>query len=286
MNEKKYKDIIDKVSRGVIIASTSISDDHKSALDKYYKKEEVLVAKGLLKDTIENFEIARKLSCATCDDTGIPHLILNIGKNCNISGEYLEAISEGIAEGLRKLPGRPMAVKGNYIESVEQSEGLYEDPGMLKHAPMLIKYNNSDKISLRVLMQGGGPEIRSKTYRVFHKRSIKTILDEVLIWARDEVSKLGCTPCTPMIGIGRTHFEATSMMLEAMMNADYNKQNEHEIYFTNELNKSNVGILGLGGKTTAIGTFINIGPQRSSGIRVVCLRLACSVEPRYAQIDL
>ena len=286
MIKKEYDDIVNKVSRGLIVASTLISDNHKRALDKFNDAEESTAAKQVISNTIENFDIAKKLSCATCDDTGIPHLILEVGKNRVICGEFLNAISDGIADGLRKLPGRPMAVKGKDIERVEQSLGLYDDPGMVDHAPILIKYINANTINLKILMQGGGPEIRSRTYRVFHKRSMKTILDEVLIWAKNEVSNLGCTPCTPMIGIGRTHFEATSMMLDAMTNANYDFQNEYEEYFTREMNKSNVGPLGLGGKTTAIGTFIKIGPQRSSGIRVVCLRLACSVEPRYTLVTL
>jgi fumarate hydratase subunit alpha len=286
MTKKEYDIIVKKVSQGVVTASTFIPDDHKEALNKFYELEKSSAAKQVISNTLENYHIARKLSCATCDDTGIPHLILEVGKTKNISGVLLEAISEGVAEGLRALPGRPMAVKGEGVDRIEQSKGLYDDPGMLEHSPILIKKNNSDELSLKILMQGGGPEIRSRTYRVFHKRSMKTVLDEVLVWAKDEVAKLGCTPCSPMIGIGRTHFEATSMMLEAMVDANYNIQSDYEQYFTEELNKSNVGPLGLGGDTTAIGSFIKIGPQRSSGIRVVCMRLACSVEPRYAKVDL
>lgn len=286
MTNNDYLSIIDKVSQGIIEASTTISDDRKRALDRFHEAETQLAAKQVLADTIENFNVAKKLSCATCDDTGIPHLLLEVGRSRSITGEFLNAIRDGVAEGLRKLPGRPMAVKGDDIERVEQSLGLYDDPGMLIHAPILIKSVDNDKVHLKILMQGGGPEIRSKTFRVFHKRSMRVVLNEVLTWAKDEVSKLGCTPCSPMIGIGRTHFEATSMMLEAMVNANYDVQTEYETYFTDELNKSNVGPLGLGGSTTAIGTFIKVGPQRSSGIRVVCLRLACSVEPRYSSIEL
>ena len=286
MDNIYYEKIVEKVADGIVHASTQISNDHKRALKKFYELEKNDTSKKVLEVTIENFSIAKKLKCATCDDTGIPHLILEIGKNNLISGEFLSAVSKGVEEGLRLLPGRPMALKGNDIERIEQTKGLYDDPGKLAHAPILIKYIDENETNLKILMQGGGPEIRSKTYRVFHKRSMKNVLDEVLIWAKDEASKLGCTPCSPMIGIGRTHFEASSMMLEAMVSADFDKQSEYEEYFTDELNKSKIGPLGLGGDTTAIASFIKIGPQRSSGIRVVCMRLACSVEPRYANVNL
>ena len=64
------------------------------------------------------------------------------------------------------------------------------------------------------------------------------------------------------------------------------KQSEIENYVSDELNKLNIGPLGLGGKTTVLGSFINIGNQRASGVRIVSIRPACFVEPRVATISL
>ena len=59
-----------------------------------------------------------------------------------------------------------------------------------------------------------------------------------------------------------------------------------ENYVSYELNKLNIGPLGLGGKTTVLGSFINIGNQRASGVRIVSIRPACFVEPRVATVSL
>lgn len=53
-------------------------------------------------------------------------------------------------------------------------------------------------------------------------------------------------PCTLAIGIGRSQFEATSLMLEAMVYGNYGKQGELEQEITDKVNESNVGALGLG----------------------------------------
>ena len=67
-----------------------------------------------------------------------------------------------------------------------------------------------------MLMQGGGPEIRAKTYRVFPRHSMDVVIAEIISWASEVVGQLGCSPCTIVVGIGRSHYEASSMMLQAM----------------------------------------------------------------------
>ncbi len=219
----------------------------------------------------------------------MPHPFIEIGKDAIIDGsmyEVLEAIELGVADGLRELPARPMAVKGEGLERLAQKHGLYEDPGMLLPAPTSVRIIEGNEVKITVLMQGGGPEIRSKTYHVFHKHEEMRLIDAALEWSLEMVGKLGCTPCVPAIGIGRTHYEATSMMLDAMLYGNFDVQSDLENYITEKLNESGVGPLGLGGRTTALGSFIKIGEARGSGIRVLTVRLSCSVEPRKATIVL
>lgn len=278
--------VVSKVKKTLIKAASSYSKDQIESFKSAIEKESVPRARWVLENLLENAKIAKENKGPLCDDTGIPHLLLEIGKDKTISSGLMDSINQGVIEGLRELPGRPMAVKGDNIQRLEQSVGLSKDPGDLEAAPILIKRVDKDKTTLNILMQGGGPEIRSKTYRVFHQHKLSNILDEVLEWALEEVGKLGCTPTVPAIGIGRTHFEATSMMLEAMVYGDFSKQTDIEKEITNRINESNVGPLGLNGDITALATFLRVGPQRASGVRIVCLRLGCCVEPRVASVEL
>jgi fumarate hydratase subunit alpha len=145
---------------------------------------------------------------------------------------------------------------------------------------------DEEGVKIHLLMLGGGPEIRAHTYRVFHQRDHGNIFKEALTWMRTEIPKLGCTPCIPAMGIGRTHFEASSLMLKAMAHGNLNLQTELEQYITKSLNLTGVGALGLGGSVTALGTLIKVGPQRASGVRIICMRPCCCVEPRKTSINL
>lgn len=278
--------IISRVASAVLRASTEFSPGHLARIREHLNEEENSNSRWVLEQIIENARIAEAQTRPLCDDTGIPHLLIEMGPKQDLSFELLETIHSGVAEGLRGLPGRPMAVLGNDIQRVEQSAGLDEDPAAMIPAPVFIKSVPESVLRLHVLLQGGGPEIRGKTYRVFHKHSIQTLMDEVLQWAKEAASLLGCTPCVPSIGIGRSHYEASTLMLEAMAHADFSQQSDLEQEFTTRLNQSGVGPLGLGSRTTALASFIRIGPQRASGVRIVCLRLGCCVEPRHASVLL
>jgi fumarate hydratase subunit alpha len=75
-------------------------------------------------------------------------------------------------------------------------------------------------------------------------------------------------------------------MMEAMVYSDFNKQSDMEQYITDKVNETNVGPLGLNGKTTVLATFMKVGPQRASGVRVVAMRPGCCFEPRMACVEL
>ena len=249
-------------------------------------KESNAHAKWVLQTVLQNAEVAERTRCPLCDDTGIPHILIEIGPNAVLTGSIIESIKEGVRQGLKKLPGRPMAVKGNDVQRISQSEGLYEDSGMLDCAPILIQNIADDVLKVNILMFGGGPEIRSHTHRVFHQHKVDTVIDQIVNWAKESTAQLGCTPSTLAVGIGRSHYEATSLMLKALVDGSYDEQSELEQEITHRVNASHVGALGLGGDTTVLATFMKVGPQRASGVRIVCVRPCCCFEPRIASCIL
>lgn len=278
--------IISKVKEALIKAGSSFRKDQADRYQRAILEETNAHAKWVLSQTLENATVACNRCSPLCDDTGIPHLYLEIGPNRVITGQMLEDIYEGVRRGLRELPGRPMAVKGDDIQRIEQSEGLYDDPSALVPAPIIIRNIPEDEIRLTVLMLGGGPAIRGITSSIFHKHSIDVVIDEIVKRSSDGVKKLGCTPCTLAIGIGRSQYEATSMMMDAMVKGNFNIQSDIEREITSKVNESGVGPLGLGGKTSVLATFLKIGPQRASGVRIVAIRPCCCVEPRRHTIEL
>lgn len=278
--------IQEKVADCLVRAGSTFREDQKEAYRKAIAFEDNEKSCWVMRQVLDNALVAEDRRSPLCDDTGVPHLFLEVGPKRMVTGELLEKIKEGVALGLRQLPGRPMAIKGDDYARLDQSGGLDEDSGALAPSPILIKSVDEDVFRLTVLMLGGGPAIRGITQRVFHKHSVDVVIDEIVNRATEGVSKLGCSPCVLAIGIGRSQFEATSLMMEAMVYGNFGRQTDFEKKITEKVNEANVGPLGLGGRHSVLATFAKVGPQRASGVRIVALRPCCCFEPRRASVEL
>lgn len=278
--------IIEAVKKCVVDAGSTFRSDKVDAYKRAIEAEDNPKAKWVLETILDNAVAAEKQHSPLCDDSGIPHLVLEIGPHKALTGELLEDIRTGVAEGLRALPGRPMGIMGDDIHRIDQSGGLNPDSAGVEPSPILLRKCEEDVIRLHVMMFGGGPAIRAKTYRVFHKHNAQVVFDEIVAWAKEAVAQLGCSPCTLGVGIGRSHFEASSMMLQALVDGNFNVQSEVEQEITRRVNEANIGPLGLHGKTSVLATFMKVGPQRASGVRIVCLRPCCCFEPRIATVEI
>ena len=283
---KTYEEIVALVRDTLVDAGSTFRPDKKEAYRRAIESERNEKAKWVLEQVLANAEAAEANKSPLCDDSGIPHLVLELGEDCAVTGKMLDAIKEGVAEGLRKLPGRPMGIMGDDSHRIDQSGGLNPDSAGVEPAPILVRRCRENVIRLHILMFGGGPAIRAKTYRVFHKHDTQVVLDEIVNWAKEGVAQLGCSPCTLSVGIGRSHFEAASLMLQAQVDGNYNVQSEMEREITRRVNEADIGPLGLHGDTSVIATFLKVGPQRASGVRIVCLRPSCCFEPRIATVEL
>lgn len=283
---KSYDEIMALVRDTLVSAGSTFRQDKKDAYKRAIDKETNEKARWVLETILENAEAAEHDHSPLCDDSGIPHLVLEIGEDTAITGKTLDAINDGVIAGLRTLPGRPMGIMGDDGQRIDQSGGLDPDSAGVKPAPILIRRCRENVLRLHILMFGGGPAIRAKTYRVFHKHNIQVVLEEIVNWSKEAVSQLGCSPCTLAVGVGRSHFEAASMMLQAQVDGDYNVQSEMEQEITRRVNEADIGPLGLHGKTSVIATFLKVGPQRASGVRIVCVRPCCCFEPRIASVEI
>jgi len=279
-------DIHEAARKCLVEAGTTYREDQFKAYQRAIAEEKQDNSRWVLQQIYENACIAKQESLPLCDDTGIPHAVVHIGRECDLPPGWLAAIETGVAAGLRDMPGRPMAVRGDDIQRVEQSRGLYAEPEKLELAPVITRSVPGNQFKLTVLLLGGGPEIRAKTRRIFHRRSIHTVLGEATSWLKQEIGSLGCTPAVVAIGIGRSQVEASALMLEAMAEGNLDRQTELEQKVTADINGTQVGPLGLGGEATVLGCFLKIGPTRASGVRIVSARPCCLVEPRRASAIL
>ena len=128
----KRKDIVGAIADCLVRAGSTFPADKKRAYERAIESESNENSKWLLQVLNENAKVAGEDASPLCDDTGIPHVLIEVGPSQAVDGNILAAIQDGIAVGLRRLPGRPMAVRGNGEDRLGQVRGMYDDPAMLE----------------------------------------------------------------------------------------------------------------------------------------------------------
>lgn len=260
------------VSRLCIDANIYLRRDIERAIRQAIKKETNKKAKYILGVLLKNADIARRDGLAICQDTGLVVVDISLGRDVRLLGGDLEkAINDGVKSGYKK---------GYFRKSVVL------DPIFRKASPVSIPaiiYINlvkGNKVKVTVSPKGFGSENKSKIKMLNPTDGKNAIMDFVL----NTVKEAGPNACPPFIlgiGIGGT-FEKAALLAKKALFRPIDKGNrkpqikkiENEIL--KEINKLNIGPMGLGGKTTCLGVNILDAPTHIAGLPVA-VNISCHV---------
>jgi len=256
--------IRDAVSNLCIKANVALRQDVLQALNRAFIKETNKKAKDALGAIIKNAFIAEKEKLAICQDTGLPVVFLEIGNNIKITGDLKSAVNKGVESGYRK---------GFLRDSIIKDPLLRGKPGCL---PAIIHTDivKGNKLKITVFPKGFGCE--NKSLLKMFKPTAK--INEIKKFIIDAVKMAGPDACPPYIvgvGIGGTADYAAFLAKKALLkkilkprtyNLEPKTQLEQELL--KEINRLNIGPMGLGGKTTALAVNIEVYPTHIAGLPV------------------
>jgi len=268
MKKISVRKIKDTVSRLCIEANINLRKDVLDALKKALKIERDRRAKEVLREIIENASIAGKNRLAICQDTGMTVVYCEVGRNVQIEGGELEkAVNEGVRDGYKKGYLRKSVVRS----PIERKNTHTNTPAVI-HTRIV----PGSKLRITVCPKGFGSENKSAIKMLKPTASIREIKDFVL----DVVKNCGAEACPPLVlgvGIGGT-FEKAAELAKLSLLRPVGKRNpkRHINRLQKELladiNTLNIGPMGLGGKTTALGVNIVEFPTHIAGLPVaVCV---------------
>jgi len=222
------------------------------------------IAKSVLKEIIENADIAKREQIPLCQDTGTANFFVKLGKDVNIvDGNIYEAIDKGVSLGYIK----------NYLR-----KSIVFDPFKRKNtqnntpANIYIEIISGDKIEIAFLPKGGGSENASSLKMLTPSAGWDGIKKFVL----DNVNEKGRNACPPLIvgvGIGGD-FASVGLMSKKTLLREIGSENKNVFYgekekeLLNEINKLDIGPMGMGGATTALAVFIETRPTHIASLPV------------------
>jgi len=248
MREIHVDKIIDTIKDLCIKANYELPQDVREFLLKALEREESEVGREVIKQLLENADIAQRERIPICQDTGSAVVFVELGQDVHIVGGNLhDAINEGVRRGY---------TEGYLRKSIVRDPLRRKNTGDNTPAFIHVELVPGDKMKITVLPKGGGSENMGKLAILTPAEGIEGVKRFVL----KAVEEAGPNPCPPVVlgvGIGGTFEYATYLAKKALLrplgvrNPDpfYAKLEEE---LMEEVNKLGIGPQGLGGITTAL----------------------------------
>lgn len=262
MRELDVSVIRDAVARLCVEANTRLPEDVKKAIREFQTREDWSIARGVLDQIVENYQIAHRENVPICQDTGMACVFLEVGQEVHfVGGGLYDAVNEGVRRGytegyLRKSVVRDPIRRGNTGDNT---------PAMI-HADIV----PGDRVTITVAPKGFGSENMSAIKMLKPSDGLEGVKQFIL----DTVEFAGPNPCPPMVvgvGIGGTFEKAAYLAKKALIrpldvrNPDpYYAELETELL--NRINALGIGPQGFGGMTTALGLNIEVLPTHIAGL--------------------
>ena len=256
MREVSVKKITEVIKELSMKSNYELGEDVYQRIEESMKKEESEVGKNILKQILENADIAKKELIGICQDTGFAVAFIELGQEVILKdGSLVDAVNEGVRQG--------------YTEGYLR-KSIVNDPlrrvNTKDNTPAVIHIDivPGDRVKIIFAPKGGGSENMSEVRMLKPADGAEGVKNFVI----DRVSRSGGNPCPPIIvgvGIGGT-FEKCALLAKKALLREIGERNpdpyyaEMEVELLERINNLGVGPQGLGGRITALDVFIETHP--------------------------
>ncbi len=254
-----------KLAELCIEATHVLPEDVRAGLRKAEASEPAPLAKQILVELIDNFDIAEREMIPLCQDTGTTVVFVELGQEVHVVGGSLEeAIHAGVGQGYTE----------GFMRASIVARPLTSRTNTLDNTPAVIHYEvvPGDELRFKVLPKGGGCENMSR-YTNFLPRAGK---DPVIDFVLRAVEESGGNPCPPLIigvGVGGTSEYAMTLAKKAVTRGVGSESEDPEIAtleaeILEKVNALGVGPQAVGGLNTAMAVHVLTYPTHITALPV------------------
>jgi fumarate hydratase subunit alpha len=257
------KEVTKTVTRLFLEANYNLTDDVLDALKTAQKTEESAAGKEVLRQIINNADLAAKEQIPLCQDCGAAVLFLELGQDAHIiGGDLNEAVNEGVRQAYEKGYLRKSMVTHPFSSRVNTKNNT---PAII-HTEIV----PGDKLKITAVPKGGGAENMSRLVMLTPSAGRQGIIDNVL----KAVDEAGSNPCPPVIvgvGIGGTSEKTLLLAKKALLRKVGEHNTDPEVAdlekeLLEKVNKLGIGPMGYGGRTTALAVNVEVFPSHIAGM--------------------
>lgn len=245
-------------------ANVFLGEDVIEALEKALAEEESPAGRDVLRQLLENVEIARSEQIPLCQDTGFAVFFVEWGQEVHLKGGSLEAaINEGVRTGYREGYLRKSIV-ADPLERVNTGDNT---PAVI-HTSLV----PGDRVRITFAPKGGGSENMSALRMLKPADGVEGVVDFVV----NRVRAAGPNPCPPVIvgvGLGGT-FEKVALLAKKALLRPLGRPHPEPLYaglerrILEKVNDLGIGPQGFGGRITALAVHIETYPAHIASLPV------------------
>jgi fumarate hydratase subunit alpha len=218
----------------------------------------------VLRQILENSDIARTERIPICQDTGLTVLFVDMGQDVRIvGGDFEAAVNEGVKKGY---------TDGYLRKSVLADPIRGGNTGDNTPAVIHLRIVPGDKLKMYVVPKGGGSENMSRIAMMKPADGI----EGVKRFVTESVRTASGNPCPPVVvgvGIGGS-FERCAQLAKKALLRPIGSVHEDPFYADLErdllalVNDTGVGPMGLGGRVTALAVHVEAAPRHIASFPV------------------
>jgi len=251
----------EKIAQAIDKISCEVETSCYAALSKAYDIEDNKTTKFALSKMKENFDIAKDEHRPVCQDTGMVIVFLEIGNNVHLTGKPLQdSIDEHVEKAYTYL-------RKSVLDPVTRVNTKTNTPAVVH-----TKFVEGDNVKVQIMLKGFGSENMSKLYMLNPAQGLEEAKRLIVQTVKDAASN----PCPPVIvgvGLGGTFEKAAEISKHALFrkigsNNERADLDAMEKELLAKINDLGIGAQGFGGKTTALGLFIEAYPTHISSLPV------------------
>ncbi|UCG44129.1 MAG: fumarate hydratase [candidate division WOR-3 bacterium] len=256
MREIGFDTVKETVAGLCMDANFEIGHDVVQAFRHGLEVEESETGKAILRQLLDNVEIAKTEKMPACQDTGWAVVWVEIGSGVRVSGgELYDAINQGVAKGY---------TDGYLRKSIAADPLRRKNTGDNTPAIIYTDIVPGDRLKITVQPKGGGSENMSEVRMLSAADGAEGIKNFVV----DRVARSKANPCPPVVvgvGIGGTFDKCAQLSKKALLR-EIGSVHPDPVYAEMEqellqrINKLGIGPQGLGGRVTALAVFVEAFP--------------------------
>ncbi len=246
-------------------ANYFLPEDVTGSLKEAAEREESPLGGEILKQILENSEIAARERLPLCQDCGSAVVLLEVGQDVHVGGGGVyKAVGEGVHRGYAEGYLRKSTVRQPFSARVNTKD----------NCPPIIhtKIVPGDRLKIVLMPKGGGSENMSRLFMLLPGQARQGVIDAV-VKAVDEAGSNPCPPVVVGVGIGGTADKAVLLAKEALVRTLGDPNPDPEVAdlekeLLQRINALGIGPQGLGGRTTALAVHVEVFPCHIASLPV------------------